>query len=143
MRRTTLALALLALPLAGCATLRGPVEVAGPEITIHNEAHRLLELSYRCVENGPARRLGTVAPMQTVSFVLRPASCRTVYLVRDGYGVQHPDPPAFAVLPLLGRGSLEVVIGASGLVMRQEGASVRPAATPGEGGSFKRARPPG
>jgi hypothetical protein len=68
---------------AGCASLRGPQpEVTGPLLTITNEAFAPLDLSYRCTENGPVRRLGAVNPQRTATFVLRPAFCTTVYLIR-------------------------------------------------------------
>lgn len=118
MRPTTLAAALFTLAVAGCASLRGHRTETGPTLTIHNEGPWLLDLSYRCIENGPNRRLGTVTPESSATFSLRPGSCPTVHLVSQSLGFNHPDKPAFAVVPMLGERSVEVVIAATGTVMR-------------------------
>ena len=123
MRRFALASLVLVLA-SGCAHLRGPAE-GGRTLTIRNDGHRLLDMGYRCTENGPARRLGTVTPLTTASFQIRPASCATIYLVDQPLGIPHPDDPAFAVVPLLGAGPVELVFDEWGMVMRTE-----PAATP-------------
>jgi hypothetical protein len=125
MRNRTLALLLGMVVFAGCASLRGPAQQIGPTLTIHNQSQRLLELGYRCMPNGAVRRLGEVPPQDAETFVVRPASCTTVHLVRQRPISSGGDPPTFAVVPIFDGDHAEVVVDFTGVVMqvRQRSAS--------------------
>ncbi len=122
MARMSLFVLLIPVMVSGCATLRAPVEeVPGMPVTIHNERAALLDLSYRCVENGPIRRLGAVGPRESQTFSVRPATCGTLYLVSQSpISVMDPDARAFATVPLFGESSVEIVFGVHGGVMRAD-----------------------
>lgn len=127
--RTLVIAGSLALLVAGCASLRGPVVESGPTLTIHNERFVALDLVYRCTENGPAVPLGIVRPGTAETFVLKPAFCSTVYLISRPAGVQplgldHKGEPAFATIQLLSEGATEVVFAAAGFIVRKDSANV-------------------
>jgi hypothetical protein len=111
---------LVAVVVASCASLAVPAGEHGPTLTIRNEGERTLDLSYRCIDHGPVRRLGAIPPRSSDTFVLEPASCSTIHLVRQPLlGLAQPDAPAFAVVPLFDSGSVELVFGNTGLLMRR------------------------
>jgi hypothetical protein len=111
---------LLALTVSACAAAVLPGQGAGPTLTISNEGDRALDLAYRCSESGPVRRLGVVPPRATDTFILTPAYCSTVHLVRRPLlGIDLHDPLAVTVVPLLGQSSVELVFARTGLLMRR------------------------
>jgi len=120
---------ILALAAAGCASLRGPVVETGRTLTIHNEGFALLDLSYRCTENGPVARLGAVRAQATQTFVLKPASCSTVYLISQPPGLQpigldRQGARAFAVVPLFGEAHAEIALTSAGVIVRRDSSTV-------------------
>lgn len=120
---------ILALATAGCATMRGPVVDSGRTLTIHNEAFGIMDLSYRCTENGPVARLGNVRPGTSQTFVLKPASCSTVYLIAQPPGLQpigldRQGARPFAVVPLFGEERAAIALTSTGVIVRRDSATV-------------------
>jgi hypothetical protein len=110
-------LGLLTVVIGGCASLRGPVEQTGQMVTVHNERSSLVDLSYRCVENGAVRRLGPVEPRSSRTFAVGP--CATLYLVSHTGGIVDMDARSFATVPLFDDSPIEIVLGLHGGVMRR------------------------
>ena len=116
-----------------CASFRGAAEVEGPMLTIANESFAQLDLSYRCTENGPVQRLGAVNPQRTATFVVRPAFCRTVYLIRQPIGIQplgldKGGEQPIAVIQLGEGDSADLIFTAAGVLMNRA-AAVKPDST--------------
>jgi hypothetical protein len=101
MRHLPLVAAMLAL--AACAGGTAPPSTtleAGPALTVRNDGHRLLDLSYRCVQNGAVYRLDAVEPHTVRTFHIRPAWCVNLHLVDQVMATRDPEARAFAVVPL-------------------------------------------
>jgi hypothetical protein len=105
--------------LGGCTAMRYHGDPDGPVLTIQNESGILLDLAYRCTENGPVRRLGAVPPRMSDTFPLQPADCTTLHLVHQPLGIGRPDARPFAVVPLFDQSSVELVLNEQGVVMRR------------------------
>jgi hypothetical protein len=120
---------ILAFLVSGCATLRGPVAEEGPSLTVRNEGFSLLDLAYRCTENGPVTTLGSVRGQTVETFVLKPAFCSTVYLIRRPTGIQplgldRKGEQAFASVVLSADGTATVVFTVTGVMLRKDSADV-------------------
>jgi hypothetical protein len=120
MPRPLLPLTLLALVAAGCASFRGPIDDTGPLVTIQNDGTRLLDLSYRCIENGPVHRLGSVPPASSRTFRLRPPACSTLHLLAPSpISVIDRDARAVAVFGIPRSRVLELVVSPHGALFRK------------------------
>jgi hypothetical protein len=105
--------------LSGCTTLRYHGDPNGRVVTIQNDSGIMLDLSYRCAEHGPYRRLGSVPPRASDTFPLEPADCTTLHLVHQPLGIGHADARPFAVVPLFDMSSVKLVLNEQGVVMRR------------------------
>jgi hypothetical protein len=94
---------------------------AGPALTIRNDGHRLLDLSYRCVQNGAVYRLDAVEPLTVRTFRIRPAWCANLHFVSHVAASRDPESRAFAVVPLHDDRPNLIVFNAYGMLENRTG----------------------
>jgi len=123
-RASCLAALSLGLLVTACAGYRpSAADAAGPALTIRNEGHRLLDISYRCVQNGAVYRLDAIEPQTVRTFRIRPAWCANLHVLSHTLAARSPDVPAYAVVPLHGDRENELVFTQFGVLINRTGAA--------------------